>query len=276
MSVPSPPVPVAVRAHAYKLLQFALPAQLGHLCSISLRVVSLTDTGRYPFSHIPHGRSPGGLRMYSTLRRTLYWPSMSSDVYNCVRHCAPCAKQRVKLRRHASFMKLFPATLPLEYVVIDILELLPRTSRGNRNLLVISDRYDKMTQTAPLANVTGLTVARAVCEKWVFPYGPPAYFLSYRGGQFTGKFFQNVFSILGIRNAYTSAYHPQTNGQVERFNRTILSALRSLFTEEGKDWDTFSPGVTFGYNCTVHRAIGVTPYNLVLSCPPPNLCVENE
>ena len=90
-----------------------------------------------------------------------------------------------------------------------------------------------------------------------------------------GNFFQNVCSTLPIRNTYISTYHPQNNGQVERFHRTILSALRSLCTDEGKDWDTASSGITFSYNCTVHRALGRDPYDLVLSRPPPNLCFEN-
>lgn len=152
-------------------------------------------------------------------------------------------------------MKPFPATMPVEYVAIDIIGPLPRTSSENRFLLVTSDRYSKMTQTAPLANVTGLTVARAFCDKSVFPYGPPPYLLLDQGSQFTGNLFQNMRSILGTRSAYKLAYNPQTNEKVERFNRTcgikslhlpILYALRSLCTEEGKDWDTFSSVVTFG------------------------------
>lgn len=64
---------------------------------------------------------PGGTRMCHNLRRQVYWPSMAMDVYNTVRNCVPCARERVKLRRHASHMKLFPATAPLEFNGIDLL-----------------------------------------------------------------------------------------------------------------------------------------------------------
>ena len=65
---------------------------------------------------------PGGARLYSTLRKTFYWPRMVFDAYNTVRNCVECAKRRIKLKRHRSFLKLFPAKCPGEHVAIDILE----------------------------------------------------------------------------------------------------------------------------------------------------------
>jgi transposase InsO family protein len=64
------------------------------------------------------------------------------------------------------------------------------------------------------------------CDHWAYVYGPPVSLLTDNGPQFTAKFFQAVCSELGIRKIFTTAYHPQTNGQVERYNRTILASLR--------------------------------------------------
>ena len=66
----------------------------------------------------------------------------------------------------------------------------------------------------------------------------------------------------------TTAFHPQTNGQVERFNRTILAGLRRYCAVHAKDWDKFSNAINFGYNNTVQRATGLTPSQLVLTVPP--------
>ena len=155
---------------------------------------------------------PGGSGMYQTLRQTFYWPSMSMDVYNTVRQCTSCAKERIAKRKHASYLSLFPAKAPLEYVAIDILGPLPYTTgKRNRYLLVIADRYSKLTKTVTLKNITAATVARAFVEHWVFQFGPPAELLSDNGGQFTSKFFQQVCLILCIKKLFTSAYHPQTN-----------------------------------------------------------------
>lgn len=227
-------------------------------------------------SHFPRMMGhPGGTRMYHTLRRAYYWPSMAVDVYATVRMCTSCAKERVTLRKHKSFMKLFPATAPLEFVAIDILGPLRKTASGNEYLLVMTDRFSKLTRTAPLSSITSYTVAKAFCDVWVFTYGPPVYLLSDNGGQFTSKYFQSICQILGTRNLFTSSYHPQTNGQAERFNRTLLSALRRYVAEELNDWDKFSDAITYGYNTQVHRSTGLSPFDLVLSRTPVHLSLEN-
>jgi hypothetical protein len=73
---------------------------------------------------------------------------------------------------------------------------------------------------------------------------------------------------------FTTEYSPQTNGQVERFNRTILNALRTYVAKSETDWDDYTAAITFGYNSRVHSSLGFAPFELVLSCPPPSLSVE--
>ena len=110
--------------------------------------------------------------MYQTLRRTFYWPSMALDGYHTVRLCSSCTSERITLRKHETYLSLFPAQAPLEYVSIDILGPLPKTTDAQRYLLCITDRYSKMVRTIPLKNITAATVAKAFCEHWVFHYGP--------------------------------------------------------------------------------------------------------
>ena len=171
-------------------------------------------------------------------------------------------------------MKLFPATKPLEFVAIDILGPLVRSRNGFRYLLVITDRFTKLTRTVPIRNMTALTIAKAFVENWVYPYGPPAYLLSDNGGQFASRYFQSICAILGVRNLFTTAYHPQTNGQAERFNRTILAGLRQYIAEHQRDWPEYVGPLTFAYNTQVHKTTGCTPFELVLSRPPGPLAME--
>lgn len=213
---------------------------------------------------------PGQSRMFYTLRESYYWPQMAADIAATVCNCAKCARNRLRLRRHLNRLQLFPATGPLESVAIDILGPLPRSATGKRFLLVITDRYTKLTQVAPLATITAYHVAVAFCEVWVFKYGPPASLLSDNGTQVTSKFFQSVCKLLGLRNDYTSAYHPQTNGQTERYNRTVLEMLRSYVNEHQSDWDRYASTLTYAYNNHVHRSTGTKPFDLVLSRPPPD------
>ena len=210
----------------------------------------------------------GGRRMYATMRQHFYWPLMASDTYNFVRQCDACAREQLATHRKASKLKLFPAKAPLESVAIDLLGPLPTTTRGHKYILVITCRYSKLTKTVPLRTITAYAVAKAFCEHWVFVYGPPVTLLSDNGKQFVAKFFLAVCKILGTRNVFTTTYHPQTNGQTERFNRTLKAALRQYIAEHQTDWDNYSHAITFGYNTQVHSSTGLAPFELVLSRPP--------
>ena len=169
----------------------------------------------YMGHHATLAGAPGGRKLYATLRRDHYWPSMAVDCYRTVRNCAECAKNRLKLKRSASTLKLFPATAPLESISLDILGELIRTPRGNRFILVMTDRYSKLVPAIPLKRITAYEIAGAFVSYWIFTYGPPLDVLTDNGGQFTSKFFQDVCRIVGMKLRFTTTYHPQTNGQVE-------------------------------------------------------------
>ena len=110
--------------------------------------------------------------MYKTLRGTFYWPSMALHAYHNVRKCSSCARESITLRKHATYLLLFPAQAPLKYVAIDILGPLSKNTDGHCYLLCITERYSKMVRTIPLKNITATTVANAFCEHWVFYNGP--------------------------------------------------------------------------------------------------------
>ena len=218
---------------------------------------------------LPAGH-PGQNRMYYTVRQTYYWPQMAADVAATVRNCRKCARNRILLRRHLNRLRLFPATRPLEAVAIDILGPLPKTDGGFRFLVIITDRFTKLSQVVPLRRITAYHVAVAFCEAWVFKYGPPATLLSDNGKQFTSRLFHSVCNLIGTNNVFTSAYHPQTNGQVERYNRTLLAMLRNFVNDHQNDWDRYASVLTYSYNCHVHRSTRTKPFDLVLSRPPPD------
>ena len=201
---------------------------------------------------------------------------MALDCYAVAKNCAACARERVKLRKNTKEMKLFTPKAPLEFVAIDILGELITTKRGHRYILVVSDRYSKLVRTVPLQKFTAAHIAQAFVQHWVFVYGPPVRLLSDNGTQFTARFFQNICRILGIRNVFTTTYHPQANGQVERFNRTLTSALRKYVGEHPKDWDLFSDAVTYAYNTQVHPTTNIAPFELVLARAPGSLALQAE
>ena len=127
---------------------------------------------------------------------------MAADIYATVRNCSISSKNRLKLLKHTNPLKLFPATKQLASLCIDILGPLQRTKKGYRFLLVITDRFTKLTKVIPLRKITTCNVAMGFVEHWVFKYGPPECWISDNGKQFSAKFFQVVCSILGISLQY--------------------------------------------------------------------------
>ena len=195
------------------VVQIVLPKTLKH------RVLRLAH-------YHPLAGHPGHSRLCGRLRRTYYWPQMSADAMVTVRECTHCAKNRIRLMKKTNPLKLFPAAKPLEQVAIDILGPLPKSISGAQFVLVMTDRFSKLTQAVPLTKIKAQDVAAAFLNEWVFKYGPPKHLVSDNGSQFVSLFFQRVCQLLRINNKYTTTYHPQTNGQAERFNRTLTAMLR--------------------------------------------------
>ena len=111
---------------------------------------------------------PGGRKLYYRIKRHFYWPALSVDCYATVRNCPECARNRIKLRKNTGELTLFPANAPLESVFIDLLGELTRTPRGNRYLLIITDRFTKLVRTVPLKGISAAAVTQAFVTHWVF------------------------------------------------------------------------------------------------------------
>ena len=219
---------------------------------------------------------PGGRKLYQSIRKDMYWPSLAVYCYATVKRCPTCAKNRFKLRKSVKELQLFAASAPLESVSIDVLGELLKTARGNQYLLVISDRFTKLTKSIPFKGVSAAEAAKAFVNEWVLNYGTPKEILSDNGKCFTAKFFQDVCRIMNVHNSFTTTYHPQTNGQVERYNRTIKAAIRSYLDDHPRDWDLYAPTLTYAYNCAPHSSTASAPFELVLSRPPPPLALKTN
>jgi transposase InsO family protein len=169
----------------------------------------------------------GVTRMLRMIRRTHFWPNMAVKVLKTVLRCDACARNRITLSRRTNPFGIFRANAPLKSVAMDILGQLSKTRHENSFLLVIADRYYQLTSMVPSRVTTAFAVAQAFCDHRVFVYGPPVSLLTDNEPQFAEKFFQAACAVLGIKKVFTTAYHPQTNGQVERYSRTLVEALRS-------------------------------------------------
>ena len=216
--------------------------------------------------------------MYDTLRTQFYWLNMTMQVFQTARDCRDCAQSRGTRYRHQKEMTLFRASTPLDYIAIDLLGPLIKSENGCTDILVITDRFSKLARVVPLQSTKAPVVANALLEHWILPYGLPKHVLSDNGPQFVGKVFTTIRTMLSLKHDKTLAYHPQTNGQTERYNQTLVHRLRVFVSEHQRDWDTLIQPLTYAYNAQVHRTTGQKPFSLALTRTPgnPALYVDND
>jgi len=206
---------------------------------------------------------PGFNLMYAAIRRPYYRESIAADVYEWVASCASCARNRVAPRRRTARLKLFPETDPFASLSMDLLGPLTETETGNICLLIIVDRFSMLVRAVPLADITETDVSSAFCWDWICVYAPLDTVLTDSGPQFASLFFQGVCNLMFIRNLYTSTYHPQTNGQVERFKKTLVEIFMHHIENHQDNWDELVSVLALAYNSRPHRTTGVAPMDLV-------------
>lgn len=162
--------------------------------------------------------------MYETMKNSLHFPHIENYAYQTVHECSSCCKQRGNLKNQR-LLKLFRVTGLLEFFAIYILRPLLKTKLGNRNTILITDRYRKLTCKILVSTITANYVALTLSNDWIVPYGIPTSLLSYNGPKFASKFFAAVFFIL-LDLRTTTAYNLQYNRQTEHYNKKIFTRMR--------------------------------------------------
>ena len=132
-------------------------------------------------------------------------------------------------------------------------------------LLVMCDRFSKLTRVVPLRDVTALDVLSAFIDVWIASCGILDSTLSDNGLQFASVLYQGVLQMLGVSTNYATPYIPQTNGQVERFNKTLVPKLRQSVSEHVVTWARYVSLQVTAYNSQVHSSTGEAPFSFV--CP---------
>lgn len=202
--------------------------------------------------------------MFGAMRRFYYWPAMAVEIAEVLKGCHPCARNWLTKRRNGTSLRLFPPSVPNEHVAIDLLGPSPKTADGNIFVRVISDRFRKLSRTVALPDDKALTVLAAIMDNWVSAYGIPAKNLSDNGSNLTSKFVSSLLGLLGIEPTRSSDYHTQTNGQVQRFNRTLVKMPKYNVADHTNTWNRLLWMVTLAYNARPHRSTKIAPLEWVM------------
>ena len=171
------------------------------------------------------------------------WHSMNKDITAWSRTCVHC--QRSKIHRHtkSSLGQFSQPTRRFGHIHVDVVGPLP-ISEGNRYLFTIIDRSTRWPEAVPMEETSTMSCANALLNSWVSRFGLPEQMTSDRGSVFTSDIWSSLAKLLGVNLHYTTAYHPQANGMVERWHRTLKASLTARCS--GSDWHTQLPWVLLG------------------------------
>jgi transposase InsO family protein len=169
---------------------------------------------------------PGRNRTLSRVKSTCFWVNMDADVREFVKTCERCQKAKTTTTtRNSTPLGTLTSTRPGELVACDLLSGLRVPVGGEVAVLVIVDHFSKWAQAVALKDKSSATVAQAFEQTWIAKHGAPTSLLTDQGPEFTGAAFMALCKKHNIKKTFTTTYHPQGDGQVERMNRTLLGRL---------------------------------------------------
>ena len=199
--------------------------------------------------------------VYRLLDR-VYWPGLRGDVQTYIKSCTVCIARKSPCPRKIP-MGHVEVGHRWDRVAMDLLDMSVTTARGNRYVLVIVDCFTRWTEAFPLPDKTAQSVADAFFNNVVCRFGMPIVIHSDQGREFENKILHELCLIGGSHKTRTSPYHPESDGMVERFNRTLLMMLAMVAGKNRDDWDDLLPAVMMAYRSSVHESTGYSPYRLM-------------
>ena len=230
----------------------------------TLKVVPPVEDRKQLFEEVHGGAFGGHLRdakVHGELSKRYWWSGMRGDIVRWCQACLVCASRQVGQAVHPPLTPI-PVAGPFDRFGVDVLHF-PKSSAGNQYAVVFVDYLTILPEVFATADQSALTIAKLFVEEVVCRHGVPAQLLSDRGKAFLSLLMKEVCEVLGVKKVNTTAYHPQTDGLVERFNRTLTSMLAKRVQRSGSDWDTHLPFVLFAYRASIQESTMESPYFLL-------------
>ena len=210
----------------------------------------------------PYSIHPGGTKMYKDLKQHYWWNNMKKDVADFVAKCLVCQQIRIEHRKPGGELKPLPVPeWKWEKITMDFVSALPRTPSANEKVWVIVDRLTKSAHFIPLKLGCSMEkLARVYIREIIRLHGVPESIVSDRDPRFVSRFWKSLHEALGTRLDFSTAYHPETDGQSERTIQTLEDMLRACALDFGGRWDEHLPLVEFAYNNSYQATIGMPPF----------------
>lgn len=234
------------------------------LCDISTgtpRPVVPSNWKRRLFDIVHNLSHPGVKSTRKLMAAKFVWHGINKDVGNWARTCQDCQKSKVTKHIKAPLEHFDVPARRFDHINVDLVGPLP-PSEGYCHLLTIVDRFTRWPEAIPVKDTSTQTVARAILLHWIARYGVPSDITSDRGSQFVSELWNALARLLGVSLHHTTSYHPQANGLVERFHRSMKTSLRARLADSA-NWMNELPWVMLGLRTTPKEELKASPAELV-------------
>lgn len=195
-----------------------------------------------------------------------YWDSMNKDIYQYVKECPRCQEHGNKFVNEKAYPVPVPIT-PFTQIGVDIKHV--STSQTSHKLIIVAiDYLTKYVEARALRYQTSAEIANFLYEEVICRHGCPHVLISDNGRPFVSELIKISCMQFGIRHKTISPYHSQSNGLVERFNRTIDTILKRRSIDEKKNWQDYLPAALFAYRSIKQATTGKSPFFLMYGYEP--------
>jgi RNase H-like domain found in reverse transcriptase/Integrase zinc binding domain/Chromo (CHRromatin Organisation MOdifier) domain/Integrase core domain len=212
----------------------------------------------------PYSGHRGVTKTVALISESFWWPNMREDIQKHVRTCAICQVTKAKSVKPGG--QLQPLPIPnnrWESIAMDFITDLPCTPSGKDAILVFVDRLTRMVLFAPCTkDIDALGTAKLLRDYVFCQHGLPVSIVSDRDPRFTSKVWTELMKLLGTQLKMSTAFHPQTDGLTERYNRVLEEYLRSYVSSTYDDWDQWLPLAQFAVNNSKQESLKATPFFL--------------
>ena len=149
---------------------------------------------------------------------------MNADIREWVFMCLKSQQCKIHWHTKSPFGTFSNSDARFSHVHIDLVGPMPMC-QDYQYLLMVVDHFSRWPTTVPIKDILASTVAKTILKEWVSTFGTPEFIMTDRGAQFQSSLFQEFSNLLGVKHIKMTAYHPQTNGLVERFHRSLKTSL---------------------------------------------------
>jgi len=226
---------------------------------------------------IPVAGHLGSNRMYNKIREQYFWKNMRSEIENYVKNCTSCQTNKALRKINRAPMQITTtSTTPFERLSLDIVGPLPESGTAKiKYILTLQDDLTKYCAAYPIRSTTAEETSECLIH-FISLFGIPKYVLTDQGTNFTADIFKETCKFLKIKQLWSSPYHPQTQGALERSHSTLKEYLKSYVSENQDNWPRYVYTAMLAYNTATHSTTNYTPYELVFGHKPllPNSIYE--